>query len=184
MTGACFRHVHCQNQNPVAATKVCKLDIPVLASCADWFKKQNKKKIFTSFIGGNNFISVAFFITVVKRLIANLNLISQIKNKKKRIWEWGVLNEGVGGIFFLFLLISYLWIYLDAGECCCTNFKHYLILQTSLLMLLRSEAHSTALAKRRWQRVHMCMSVRFQRGSRKSSVWARSDTSEQPKRPR
>ncbi len=139
-------------------------------------------KIRSFFLSFEGTIWLVCPFTVVKRHTANLNLISQIKNKKRRIWEGG-WKKGKGD-FFLFLLISYLWIYLDAGECCCTNFKHYLILQTSLLMLLRSEAHSTALAKRRWQRVHMCMSVRFQRGSRKSSVWARSDTSEQPKRPR
>ena len=67
----------------------------------------------------------------------------------------------------LLLVISYLWIYLDTGECCCTNFKHYLILQTSLLMLQRSEAQCGALAKLRWQQIHMCVSVRFQRGGRK-----------------
>lgn len=46
-----------------------------------------------------------------------------------------------------FWLISYLWIYLDSGECGSANFKHYLILQTNLLMLVRSEEPREAVAK-------------------------------------
>ena len=44
---------------------------------------------------------------MVKRHTANLNLISQIKNKKKRIWE-----GGVGGFFFsfcLYLIYGFTW---------------------------------------------------------------------------
>ena len=45
------------------------------------------------------------------------------------------------------LLISYLWICLDAGECSCADFKHYLILQTSLLMCGDQRLAAAALAK-------------------------------------
>lgn len=44
---------------------------------------------------------------MVKRHAANLNLISQIKNKKRRIWEGGV-EEGVGGFFSLFAYILFM----------------------------------------------------------------------------
>lgn len=77
---------------------------------------------------------------------------------------WGGEERG----FFFFFICLYL-IYgftLDTGECCWANFKYYLILQTRLLMLARSEACFRAVAKWRWEWMHMRMSLIFQSSSK------------------
>lgn len=56
------------------------------------------------------------------------------KRVKQRRRKQSVGREGERRRGNFFLLISYLWICLDAGECSCADFKHYLISQTSLLM--------------------------------------------------
>lgn len=75
------------------------------------------------------------------------------------------------------VLISYLWICLDTRECFCADFKHYLILQTSLLMLPRSEADCSAACQMKIGALALCAWLWAFKATLETAFRARSDIS-------
>lgn len=135
------------------STCSCPMILPIFSHCISYFifvficatlkwDTQWGKQPLCSLFGGWFDWNSCVFIWVKRHSVKSESEF-QIKGRR----EWGRGGE-VGEI----LLISYLWIYLDARECRCADFKHYLILQTSLLMCARSEADCRALAKWRLER--------------------------------
>lgn len=107
-------------------------------------------KMPTSYLFGDRFdYNGSFFISVKRHSKSESHF--QIKRKRGSMGRMCVCVGG-GGC----LLISYLWICLDTRECFCADFKHYLILQTSLLMLPRSEADCSAACQMKIGALALC----------------------------
>lgn len=133
----------------------------------------NKNHSFFLLIGGNNLISVSFY-SLVK---GTLQIWISFPDKEQE--EGGPNNFSLS--FCLYLIYGFTW---TLGNAAALTSNITLSYKPAFWCCRDQRLAGGTLAKWRWQRVHMCMSVRFQRGSGKTSVWARSDTSEQPKRPR